>query len=112
MIFAFDVDGTLGAHPVVLGALMRALVAAGHEAVVLTGTGTVEGRTRQLADLGLADAYSRLVVMPGPSAAEVAVQKGEWCRENVVALMVEDQIAYARECAAGGALALLICPAA
>lgn len=110
MLYAFDLDGTLSAHAAVLGPVAAALRAAGHRTVVLTATGDLASRRAQIAALGLADAFDDVAVLPGPTIAECAAQKGDWCRANGAALMVEDRPDYAAACAAGGALALLIVP--
>lgn len=107
-VFAFDLDGTLSVYPEQLGTLMRSLSAAGHHVVVLTGTQTYADRERQLRGLGLADSYNELVVVPGPTVADVAQQKGDYCRDHAVAVLVDDRADYCAAAKAAGALALMV----
>ena len=108
MRFAFDMDGTLTAHPVVLGAMMRALRAAGHEVFILTATGTDSGRRAQAESLGLSGAFDELIVCPGPTFEEAGPQKGDACRARRIDLMVDDQPYYLANCMQAGAVGLQV----
>lgn len=97
MIYAFDIDGTLTADPVRLGAIMQALRGAGHRVIVITGclSGAltpVEIRKAQLESYGVKhkDHYDSLYVVEGPDYDDVGRGKGRLCREESVDMMIED----------------------
>ena len=98
MKFGFDVDGTLTALPAQLGAIMRALRAAGHEVHVITGQtapitdASFAKRRAQLSALGLDGAYDELHIAGPP---DWVADKHAYCAEWHIDLMVEDSLVYA-----------------
>jgi ABC-type arginine/histidine transport system permease subunit len=96
MNFGFDIDGTITRSPEALWAIADALLAAGHEVHVLTGTmDTVlldshfEGRVTQLLAHGF-NAWSHLHIVLSPHAKN----KAQYCVDNDIVLMFEDSETY------------------
>lgn len=97
MIYCFDVDGTISAHPAIFKEIMRGLLAIGHEVYPLTGTLTghpdpEESRYKQLASFGInrGEHYTDVVVCEGSWWGECGELKGRFCKEKGVVFMVED----------------------
>ncbi len=96
--FAFDIDGTITAAPKAYGAMMTALVAAGHEVHALTGQTTpitdadIQGRVRQLEALGTTD-FTHLAVVGPP---DWVAAKANYCREHDICFVFENDVAYAQ----------------
>lgn len=95
MNFGFDVDGTITAAPEAFAALAAALLAAGHEVHVITGTmdalteAQFAARRAQLASHGF----------PVPTALHIvtaphAEQKAAYCRDHEIVMMFEDSPIY------------------
>ncbi len=111
MKVGFDIDGTVAVHAAVLGPIMRALRAAGHEVHIVTGdpanradAAHLAMRGQQLADLGLGDAYDHLFVARYPWWD----QKAAYAQSVGLALLIDDD---PRNCAAitrAGLLALQV----
>jgi hypothetical protein len=96
---AIDIDGTLAARSGVPGPLTHALSGAGWDVVLLTGhscpdpaaadrVALAAGRLRQVAPFRAA--FREVVIRVGRSAGEVAEQKAAYCRDNGVALFVDN----------------------
>lgn len=98
MNFGFDIDGTITAAPVAFGAMMQALMDAGHEVHVITGTMDADatdehyaGRVRQLLNVGIGDsAYTHIHIVTAPHAEE----KARYCVEHEIRLMFDDAPPY------------------
>lgn len=99
VIWGFDLDGTISAHPERLGVLMRELRTLGHRVCVITGClsssiTSPEQRQRQMAELNPPvlhqTHYDELLVVCAPTTDEVAVGKGKLCRERGVDFMLDD----------------------
>jgi hypothetical protein len=68
LIYCFDLDGTLSAHPLEFGPMMRALKKDGHQVQILTGykgptmsEDVLKQKAILLDALGLGDAYTAIV---------------------------------------------------
>jgi len=105
MTFGFDIDGTITAHPVEMGAIMKALVDAGHQVIVITGALSrmpipVEERQRQLAELCShilqLTHYHDIIVCEAETLEGVARLKGKVCGERKVNMIFEDEEDFVR----------------
>lgn len=100
MKFAFDLDGTITAAPEAFKAIMESLMNEGHEVIVLTGqTREVlledhEARFKQLAHYGITPDYFTDIIIAGPP--DWVKFKADYCRDNEVALMFENDPAYSQ----------------
>lgn len=99
MNFGFDIDGTIGAAPEAYTAMIAALLSAGHECHVITGTMDPEvtpdhmsKRALQLQRYGL-EWWTKLHIVTAPHA----LNKAKYCQENNIVFMFEDSPAYADE---------------
>lgn len=81
---------------------MKSLYDTGHRVIVLTGTVIgvnqtgMDYRINQLRSLGLEKNvhFSEVTICQGGSVEEVGVMKGMFCRDEGVALMIEDTDIY------------------
>ncbi len=112
MNFGFDIDGTISAAPEAFAAIAAALIAAGHEVHVLTGTmePTIDDamrqrRVAQLAAFGFP--YSRLHIVNAPTHVS---GKAAYCSEHRIVMMFEDSIPYSDAIAAAGTFVMLVHP--
>lgn len=110
MNFGFDIDGTISAAPVPFAAIASALIAAGHEVHVLTGTmeRTIDDAHRQrridqLTLLGFP--YTRLHIVHAPFHVE---SKAAYCAEHEIVMMFEDSIPYSDAIAAAGTFVMVV----
>jgi uncharacterized HAD superfamily protein len=110
MNFGFDIDGTITAAPVAFAAIAKALLAAGHEVHVLTGTmdtalnaGHMQRRKEQLATIGFP--YTHLTIVHAPLHVE---SKAAYCRDHDIVLMFEDSIPYGDAIAAAGTFVMMV----
>jgi hypothetical protein len=106
MRFGFDIDGTITAAPAAFAAIMRALRRDGHEVHVVTGqtdpitTEDTTARLRQLEKLGIGtDCYERIHLSGPPDWVS---DKADYCREQGLDLVFENDVAYGRAIAAVG----------
>ena len=114
-VAAFDLDGTISASPIQLGAIMRGLRSQGWRVAILTGTGDgisfdhagLVAKESKLRSFGVGDAYDELVLFDG-DAAQVADQKAEWCRNHGVELTVDNAKANARAMTKAGVVCCLV----
>jgi hypothetical protein len=107
MNFGFDIDGTITAEPIIYGALMDALVKAGHQVHVVTGqlSDTVEEvdyqrRRDQLLSQGIKENihYHKLHIARGlyNDVRNAIKEKKTICQENNIVFMFEDSEAYCK----------------
>ncbi len=98
MNFAFDIDGTITAHPKEFKVIMKALLSQGHKVFVLTGalaTNVVGGneawRRAQLQSVDISpDCYTDLAICVRPTFEEVGKLKGVFCKEYDINMIWED----------------------
>ena len=100
MRVGFDLDGTIDSDPKVFGDLMRSLRRAGHEVLVLTGSGQphvdtdeVAKKVQRLKQLGVGDAYDRLVVF---AETNIAKAKAAYCKKKSIALLIDNNVENAQ----------------
>jgi len=98
---AFDIDGTITKHPQRMAALMAQFPGW----VVLTGgiatpdqiDGHKLARQSQLIPfIGEAIDLTLINICLGPSVAEVARLKGEYCRDHQIDILIDDSVEYCR----------------
>lgn len=96
---AFDINGTIDADPATFQALMSALVAAGHQVYVLTGssspTVTKQDRAEKkhyLEQLGCGQSYTKLKVFPDPPHKA----KAKFCQKYNVNLLFDNSVKNAQ----------------
>lgn len=103
MKVAIDIDGTLDGHQARIGPLTCALVAAGHDVVLLTGTSMPHPhlarmeqlqvqRQQQVAPLGAC--FREIVICVGENSNQVASKKGAYCLHNGIDLLIDDSKNY------------------
>lgn len=112
MNFGFDVDGTITAAPQAFAAMASALLAAGHEVHVITGTMdaavTAEhlvARRAQLDSHGFPECTALQIV-----TAPHAEQKAAYCRNHDIVMMFEDSPVYIEAIRAGSSTVVLAMP--
>jgi len=102
---AIDIDHTITANPTFFAAFIENQLDGGNEIHVLTGrTSGPEGdrespqdRVEQLAQIGITR-YTRLVQITRLiQHPDIGIGKGEYCRNNKIDMIVEDDILYVRE---------------
>lgn len=112
--FGFDIDGTISAAPDVYRMIMRALVDAGHQVHVITGTGDGEAtpdkyerRTAQLAEWRLRKGWewTHLHIVCRPDCGQ---KKAVYCAEQGIQMMFEDSPDYADPINHAGTLCVLM----
>jgi uncharacterized HAD superfamily protein len=93
MKVAFDIDGTLDIDPTAFQSLMSALVAAGHEVVVLTGCssrhpsqGDLTAKQEYLTAMGMGHCWHELVVFGDPPHKP----KAKWVEKHNVDILVDN----------------------
>lgn len=98
MNYCFDIDGTISEAQPAYAAMIAALLAAGHECHILTGTMDPEAteahyreRVEQLNSMGIHE-WTKLHIVTSPGNIQ---QKADYCRENDICFMFEDSAAYA-----------------
>lgn len=98
MNFGFDIDGTITRAPEALWAIADALLTAGHQVHVLTGTMDevltaqhMLDREAQLNAHGFMD-WTQLHIVLAPHAAN----KAQYCVDNGIVLMFEDSEHYSK----------------
>lgn len=97
MKFVIDVDGTITWAPEAFSAISGALVHAGHEVHILTGTMDTERSLQEHLDErrtqmeGLGIKYTHLYVVRPPN---VVKQKADYCQRHNIDLVFEDSDAY------------------
>ena len=93
MKIAFDFDGTITAHPVLLNLLAWALHGAGHEVIVLTAAAGELPKDKRPAEV-----TQRLrkygFFCPHTLACVEGMEKGLWCKEHNVDVVIDDDDAY------------------
>lgn len=105
MKIAVDIDNTITANPGFFARFIRNQLDAGNEVHLLTGRvssseGDIESpesRVEQLRRLGIT-AYTRLVqITRAVQHPDIGRGKGEYCRRNMIDMVIEDDIDYIRE---------------
>jgi hypothetical protein len=112
--FAFDIHGTIDAHPAEFAALMRALRRDGHEVHVLTGFGRkvltgerYDQRRNELEAVGIgSDCYDVLHLVSAPNETErarvilsIGIQKAAYCASMGIDVHFEDRATHADQTA-------------
>ncbi len=105
MKIAIDIDNTVTANPRFFALFIQNQLDAGNEVHLLTGhvgsnEGDIEspeGRVEQLRRLGIT-AYTRLVqITRSTQHPDIGRGKGEYCRRNMIDMVLEDDIDYIGE---------------
>ncbi len=105
MKIAIDIDNTITANPRFFARFIRNQLDAGNEVHLLTGhvssnEGDIESperRVEQLRRLGIVT-YTRLVqITRSIQHPDIGRGKGEYCRRNMIDMVLEDDIDYIRE---------------
>lgn len=99
MMVALDIDGTVDSDPTVMQSLMAALMAAGHQVVILTGCSSPtptkqdkEKKAQYLQSIGMGKVYDKLVVFGNPPHKA----KAKWCKKHHVDLLIDNSIQNAK----------------
>ena len=117
MKIAIDVDGTIDSTPRQLQSIMSALKAAGHTVVVLTGTqeeggptpADFEEKANYLNSLGCGSAcYDQLEVLDGSDKEKLPELKADWCKDNHVDVLVDNDKDNAKAASAAGVELVLV----
>ena len=94
---AFDIDGTVAAAPHQMQELASSLMAAGHEVIILTGTGNdavtqdiVDAKSNYLNSLGMGQSYNTLTVIANNVAGGLDQAKAQWCKDNGVDVLIDN----------------------
>jgi hypothetical protein len=111
-VVCVDLNDTISAYPEEMGQLMRAYRAAGHEVHVLSGwkaesagPEALEEKTCQLNDLGVGDAYDKLIVVADPKN-DVAEQKVNYMRHVGSTTLVDNSRKNGKKARKAGFMAL------
>ncbi len=106
MKIAIDIDNTITANPGFFKLFIQNQLDAGNEVHILTGRrsadeeGDIESpdnRVEQLRRLGIT-AYTKLVqITRAVQHPDIGTGKGEYCRRNMIDMVIEDDIEYIRE---------------
>jgi hypothetical protein len=107
--WCFDLDDTITAQPQLMGELMRALKAAGHGVVVISGDeegppdpATLEAKQQLLADCGVSDCYDTLHVVGLP----VPQTKAAVMADIAASVLIDNKKANCRAVSGAGFAAL------
>ena len=99
ILVAIDIDGSADSDPPVFQSLMAALMAAGHQVVILTGCSSPtptkqdkEKKAAYLQSIGLGKCYNQLVVFGDPPHKA----KAKWCKKNNVDLLIDNSVQNAK----------------
>lgn len=99
MKVAFDLNGTIDADPVAYESLMSALMAAGHQVVVLTGCSApkptpkdYQEKAQLLESLGCGKCYDKLVLFGDPPHKA----KAKWCKKHGVDILIDNSVKNAQ----------------
>ena len=94
-----DIDGTADVDPQVMQSLMSALMAAGHQVIILTGCSSKEPtqqdfdeKAQYLESIGLGDCWDEMVVFGDPPHKA----KSKWVKKNGVDLLFENSASNAK----------------
>ncbi|OPY60057.1 MAG: hypothetical protein A4E57_04568 [Syntrophorhabdaceae bacterium PtaU1.Bin034] len=103
---AIDVDNTITANPQFFRLFIENQLRAGNEVHVLTGRkssgeeGNQESpgeRVEQLRKIGITN-YTRLIqITRRTQHPDIGIGKGEYCRDNLIDMVLEDDILYIQE---------------
>ncbi len=105
MRIAIDIDDTITANPDFFRRFIENQLQAGNEIHVLTGRKSAtegnmerpENRIEQLRKLGITR-YTRLVQIARKTQhPDIGIGKGEYCRDNAIDMVMEDDIQYIQE---------------
>ena len=115
MLVAVDLDGTISAAPVQMGAILRALRSAGCRVVVLTGVDDGsssdqagwDAKRAKLDAAGCPDCWDELVLI-GAQEPALADAKAAWCAANGAAVLIDNDKGNARASTAAGVPLVLV----
>ena len=105
MRIAIDIDGTITSSPTFFARFIENQLLAGNEIHILTGGVALPEedlesppyRIRQLKSYGITS-YTRLVQVTRRSQyPDIGVGKGEYCRNNRIDMIMEDDVHYIKE---------------
>ena len=105
MKIAIDIDHTITANPEFFRLFIENQLRAGNEIHVLTGRlshreadiVSPDERVEQLRRLGITT-YTRLVQITRKAQyPDIGTGKGEYCRDNAIDMIIEDDLSYIRE---------------
>ena len=111
MNVVIDIDGTIDAFPLTMLALCSSLMAAGHRVYIVTGIeadtvipADLRNKKKYLNGLGFGPGtYTGLEVLPQPHDKN----KAKWIKENNVSLLIDNDVANAKEAKSECAVLLL-----
>jgi hypothetical protein len=96
MRIAVDLDGTIDANPEEMRSIMGSLMASGHYVVVLTGVGSDaptqeewQEKRNYLRSLGCGSVWNELVIV-SHNDKDLSDKKAQWCTENKISVMIEN----------------------
>lgn len=96
---ALDINGTIDSDPAVYESLMSALMAAGHQVVILTGCSSPKVTKQDIAEkkhllesIGCGKCYDQLVVFPDPPHKA----KAKWCQKHNVDMLIDNSVKNAQ----------------
>lgn len=96
MKIAVDIDGTIDSNPDEMRSIMGSLMQAGHTVVVVTGTSDPvatqarwEDKVAYLRSMGCGAVWDQLVVL-AHDKGELADVKAQWCSDNGVDVMIDN----------------------
>lgn len=114
MKIVVDIDGTIDANPDEMRSIMGSLMQAGHYVVVLTGTQQDpvtqtewDSKCNYLISMGCGAVWDELVVVPHVSG-ELADVKAQWCRDNGVDVMIDNDKTNAKAATKAGVPLVLV----
>ena len=97
MRVAVDIDGTITRWPgqckAILNAFSDAVILTGNIHNGMTQAQLVAGRIEQLRPY-IGDVTNKIIVCVGSSVQEVGRFKGEYCRDNLVDILIDDSDVY------------------
>lgn len=106
-----DLDGTISAYPTEMCDLMCALKSTGYTVVILSGSGddpksgnTFEDKCDLLKTLGVTQCWDTMVVVGG----DIAALKAQWCKENNVSIMIDNNLANCKAALKSGVTLALV----
>ncbi len=111
MLVATDLNGTLDAAPGQLGPLLRALRAAGHSVVVLSGVGhdtpddpkeAFDVKVQQMIGLDVSDCWDSMVVFSIKDGPDLAAAKATMAKTLGAALFIDNNADNAKAAVAIG----------
>jgi hypothetical protein len=111
---AVDIDGTIDSNPDQMRSIMSAMQQAGHHVVVLTGTSEPpatkadwDTKATYLRSLGCGSCWDQLVVI-AHETGNLAAAKADWCVDNGVDLLIDNNKENAKQATKAGIPLVLV----